>query len=64
VSYDKNERLYRPPLPLLFQNRRRLKDRPVTESVLPAYLDYAPAAAGITYRGHNPCATPSNNSGG
>ena len=26
VSYDKNERVYNPPLPLLFQWRRRLEN--------------------------------------
>ena len=29
VSYDKNERVYNPPMPLLFQWRRRLENRPV-----------------------------------
>ena len=30
VSYDKNERVYNPPMPLLFQWRRRLEDQPVS----------------------------------
>ena len=34
VSYDKNERVYNPPMPLLFQWRRRLDHRPVSETVL------------------------------
>jgi len=34
VSYDKNERVYNPPMPLLFQWRRRLETRPVTETSL------------------------------
>jgi len=32
VSYDKNDRVYNPPMPLLFQWRRRLDNRPVSES--------------------------------
>lgn len=54
VSYDKNERLYRPPLPLLFQHRRRMEDRPITESALRAYLDHALTATGITDRAGKP----------
>jgi hypothetical protein len=54
VSYDKNERLYRPPLPLLFQSHRRLEDRPITESALRAYLDHALAATGIIDRAGRP----------
>ena len=33
VSYDKNERVYNPPMPLLFQWRCRLENRPVGETV-------------------------------
>jgi hypothetical protein len=54
VSYDKNERLYRPPMPLLFQYRRRLENRAVAESALRGYLDHALTATGITDRSGNP----------
>ena len=47
VGYDKNERVYNPPLPLLFQHRRRLEDRPVSETSLRKYLDHALAAIGV-----------------
>src|SRR4029079_13015203 len=41
VSYKKTERLSTPPMPLLFQWRRRLDHRPVSETVLRDYLDHA-----------------------
>lgn len=47
VSYDKNERVYNPPMPLLFQWRRRLENRPVAESALRDYLDHALTALGV-----------------
>ena len=47
VSYDKNERVYNPPMPLLFQWRRRLDNRPVSETVLRTYLDHALTAIGV-----------------
>jgi hypothetical protein len=47
VSYDKNERVYNPPMPLLFQSRRRLENRPVSETSLRAYLDHALTAIGV-----------------
>ena len=47
VSYDKNERVYNPPMPLLFQWRRRLENRAVSERSLRTYLDHALAALGI-----------------
>jgi hypothetical protein len=47
VSYDKNERLYNPPMPLLFQWRRRLETRAVTETSLRKYLDHALDALGV-----------------
>src|SRR4051794_22670647 len=47
VSYDKNERVYNPPLPLLFQWRRRLENRPVSERALRKYLDHALSAIGV-----------------
>ncbi len=47
VGYDKNERVYNPPMPLLFQHRRQLDDRPVSETSLRQYLDHALAAVGV-----------------
>ncbi|MGH7732109.1 MAG: site-specific integrase, partial [Gemmatimonadales bacterium] len=47
VSYDKNERVYNPPMPLLFQRRCRLEHRPVGETSLRGYLDDALTAIGV-----------------
>lgn len=47
VSYDKNERVYNSPMPLLFQCRRRLEDRPVSETALRQYLDHALTQIGV-----------------
>ena len=47
VSYDKNERAYNAPMPLLFQCRRRLEDRPVSERALRQYLDDALVKIGV-----------------
>ncbi len=47
VSYDKNERVYNPPMPLLFQWRCRLEHRAVGETSLRTYLDDALAAIGV-----------------
>jgi integrase len=54
VAYDKNERVYNPPMPLLFQHRLRLEDRPVSETSLRSYLDHALTAIGITDAGGQP----------
>ena len=53
VSYDKNERLYRPPMPLLFQCHRHLEDRPIPENTLRGYLERSLAASGLTDRAGN-----------
>ncbi len=47
VSYDKNERVYNPPMPLLFQSRRRLENRVVSETSLRGYLDHALSGLGV-----------------
>jgi hypothetical protein len=47
VSYDKAERLYNPPMPLLFQWPCRLEHRAVGETSLRKYLDDALAAIGV-----------------
>ena len=54
VSYDKNERVYNSPMPLLFQWRRRLENRAVTETSLRSYLDHALTALGIKDAGGHP----------
>ena len=54
VSYDKNERVYNPPMPLLFQWRRRLEIRAVSETSLRQCLDHARTATGITDRTGSP----------
>lgn len=54
VSYDKNERVYNPPAPLLFQWRRRLENRTVSERSLRSYLDHALAALGVKDSGGHP----------
>ena len=48
VSYDKNERVYNPPMPLLFQWRRRLDNRAgQPRRALRGYLDHALTAIGV-----------------
>jgi site-specific recombinase XerD len=54
VSYDQKERVYNPPMPLLFQFRRRLEGRAVSERSLRGYLDHALLGTGITDRSGNP----------
>jgi hypothetical protein len=54
VSYDKNERVYNSPMPLLFQWRRRLEDRAVAETSLRKYLDHALTALGVKDAGGRP----------
>ncbi len=54
VSYDKNERVYNPPAPLLFQWRRRLDNRAVSETALRQYLDHALQELGIKDGGGHP----------
>ena len=54
VSYDRNERVYNPPMPLLFQWRRRLENRAVSERSLRSYLDHALTAIGVKDTGGRP----------
>lgn len=54
VSYDKTERLYNAPMPLLFQWRRLLENRPVSETSLRGYLDHALTALGVKDAGGRP----------
>ena len=46
VSYDACERVYNPPMPLLFQWRCRLEDRAMSQNALRDYLDHALAEIG------------------
>jgi hypothetical protein len=46
VSYDACERVYNPPMPLLFQWRCRLEDRAMSQNALRDYLDHALAQIG------------------
>jgi Phage integrase family len=48
VSYDDNERLWNPPMPLLFQRRLRAENRPITAQAIRQLLDNAPARTGLT----------------
>jgi Phage integrase family len=48
VFYDHYERVFYPPLPLLFQWRLRLENRPVSQGSLRKYLDHTLAASGLT----------------
>ncbi|MGH6781584.1 MAG: tyrosine-type recombinase/integrase, partial [Sphingomonadaceae bacterium] len=54
VSYDKNERVFNAPLPLLFQWRRRLENRSVSEKTLRSYLDHALDEIGFKDGGGKP----------
>lgn len=54
VSYDKNERVYNAPLPLLFQWSRRLENRAVSETALRHYLDHALDGIGFKDGGGKP----------
>ena len=65
VSYDKNERVYNPPLPLLFQWRRRLENRAGVRDGRCAHTSTtrSPRSASRTPPGA-PCATPSTISAG
>jgi Phage integrase family len=48
VSYDDNERLWNPPMPLLFQRRLRAENRPITAQAIRQLLDIALARTGLT----------------
>lgn len=54
VSYDKNERVFNAPLPLLFQWHRRLENRAVSETALRHYLDHALDGIGFKDGGGEP----------
>ena len=48
VDYDRQERLWNPPAPLLFQRRLRVENRPITEGAIRGMLKDALAGSGIT----------------
>jgi integrase-like protein len=54
VSYDPNERVYNPPMPLLFQWHCQLENRPVVQTALRKYLDHALTAIGVKDASGNP----------
>jgi integrase len=48
VSYDDNEKVWNPPMPLLFQRRLRSEDRPVTAQAIRELLNIALDKSGLT----------------
>jgi hypothetical protein len=48
VSYDDNEKVWNPPMPLLFQRRLRSEDRPITAQAIRELLNIALDQSGLT----------------
>ena len=48
VDYDRHERIWNPPAPLLFQRRLRVENRPITEAAIRDMLKDALGHTGIT----------------
>jgi hypothetical protein len=48
VSYDDNEKVWNPPMPLLFQRRLRSEDRPITAQAIRELLGIALDKSGLT----------------
>ena len=48
VDYDRHERIWNPPAPLLFQRRLRVENRPITEAAIRDMLKDALNHSGIT----------------
>jgi integrase len=48
VSYDYHEKVWNPPMPLLFQWRAGLENRPLSPSAIRRFLDIALANTGLT----------------
>lgn len=48
VAYDRHERVWKPPMPLLFQRRLRQENRPIPESAIRTVLKDALANSGVT----------------
>ena len=47
VAYDDNEKLWNPPMPLLFQRRLRAEDRPISAQAIRELLNYALDESGL-----------------
>ena len=54
VSYDDNEKVWNPPMPLLFQRRLRSEDRPVTAQAIRELLNIALDKSGLTGTARQP----------
>lgn len=54
VDYDRHERLWNPPAPLLFQRRLRVENRPITEAAIRDMLGGALADSAITDASRQP----------
>jgi integrase len=48
VAYDYHEKTWNPPMPLLFQWRSGLEDRPLSPPAIRRFLDLALASTGLT----------------
>ena len=48
IAYDKQERTWNPPRPILFQRRLRLENRPIGDNAIRDLLKHALAGSGIT----------------
>ena len=48
IDYDRHERAWNPPTPLLFQRRLRVENRPITEGAIRGMLKDALTESGIT----------------
>ena len=56
VAYDRQERLWKPPMPLLFQRRLRQENRPIPESAIRDLLKGALTQRGVTDASGKPLA--------
>jgi hypothetical protein len=48
VSFDGHEKTWNPPMPLLFQRKMRLENRPITDDAVRSLLDHTLAGTGLT----------------
>ena len=56
VAYDRHERVWKPPMPLLFQRRMRQENRPIPEDAIRKLLKEALTSSGITDASGRPLA--------
>jgi hypothetical protein len=54
IAYDKQERTWNPPRPILFQRRLRLENRPIGDNAIRDLLKRALTGSGITDAGGHP----------